>query len=403
MRVLMQETEDERTSARISELTRDKYHTIYGVVVDWLEWRQCKGTDFMMTLDLIDECMTRLSVKIFSPTKIFPKGFCVGDVVRVGSVKLYGNHKALTDRGNDVRVMSTPSALLGAVPGLRVRRLAEFYRHNRKKFVKEREVSEIEGGQYFDFNGELIDKQRERSNLLLLRLVDYSANGEVKDLGRAGDYPSSMVLVIKAWGCFAAEADRCEIGGWYRIRNLKADEVGHSLSASLSESSRGGISEIGEGTVLGKSLAARRDKYQRGFIARQTDVETPRRMERYALADVRSTTMPGVYRVRVQIKRYVPLGGTEVSVCKTCGTGGGDISGACRCCGSWTPRVKALKLLIWDGSEEIVAVCRNRLAEHMLSKENDKYLNGKMFDCVILAMAGPRGVIHHIVDLGFLE
>ncbi|CAD26625.1 hypothetical protein [Encephalitozoon cuniculi GB-M1] len=399
----MQAEEDERECTKISDMTGDKYYTIYGVVVDWLEWKRCRGRDFMMTLDVTDECMKKLSVKIFSPTKIFSEGFCVGEVVRIGRLRLYDTCKAVVDRSNDVEVVFTPHTSLSSGISPRIQQLVELFRQKRKSLVKEREISEVEEGQYFDFNGELIDKQRERSNLILLRFVDYSINQNVQGQGSSEDYSKDMVLTVKAWGRFATEADKCEIGGWYRVRNLKGDEVGYRLYASLSESSKGSISEIGRNTTLGRYLGMKKNRYLRGLASRERAIEAVDGMVKQSIVEIKSILSPGIYRIRVHIKRYAPFVGMEAVVCKACGSEHKEIDDVCGCSRPEMKRVKALKLLLWDGSSELVAVCRNKLAEHILDRKSNEYLNGKMFDCIILSVREGFGMVHHLVDLGFFR
>ncbi|AFN83039.1 hypothetical protein EROM_051080 [Encephalitozoon romaleae SJ-2008] len=399
----MQKEDNGEESTMISDMERNRYHTIYGVIVDWLEWKRCKGRDFMMTLDVIDESMKKLSVKVFSPKKIFSEGFCVGEVVRIGNIKLYDGFRAVTDRNNDVEVVFTPYKHLNGTVSPRAQQLMEFFQKNRKNLVKEREISEIEEGKYFDFNGELIDKQRERTNLVLLRLVDFSRNKLVQGYGGSSKYPKEMVLIVKAWGRFANEAEKCEIGGWYRIRNLKADEVGHNLYASLSESSKGSIIEMEKETTLGRYLGSKKDGYTRGFVCKEMNIETPKRMEKYSLGSIKSIDRPGVYRVRGWIKRYGPPGGMEVFLCRVCGSEDARIDGRCRCNGLETKGIKVLRLLLWDGEEEMVVICRNRLAEYVLDEESREQLGNRMFDCIILSVISKLGMIHHLIDSDFFE
>lgn len=356
-----------------------------------------------MTLDLIDECMKKLSVKIFSPKKIFSKGFCVGEVVKIRNLRIYDACRAVTDRSNDIEVIFTPYESPSDVIAPFPKRLMEFFNQNREIFVKERKISEIEEGRYFDFNGELIDKQKERCNLILLRFVDYSRNKRVQGQDTTENYPKDMVLIVKAWGCFAMEAEKCEIGGWYRLRNLKADEVGYRLYASLSESSKGSISNIGRDTTLGKYFQTKKDKYMEGFALRQGGMKVPDGIARYRLTEIKDILLPGVYRIRVCIKRYMPSGGMEVFFCKTCGSEDRGVDGDCKCSIPEIKKIKVVKLLLWDGKQEIIAVCRNKLVEHIFIKENDGYLSRRMFDCMILNVRGVEGMVYHLIDLGFFE
>ncbi|KAG5859722.1 hypothetical protein KMI_05g09060 [Encephalitozoon hellem] len=398
----MQKEDDGREGVMISDMEKNRYHTIYGVVVDWLEWRRCRGKDFMMTLDVIDESMKKLSVKIFSPKKTFSKGFCVGDVVRIGNLKLYDEFRAVTDRKNNVEVVFTPYGCLDDTISERVRQLVEFFHQNRKGFVKEREVSEIEEGKYFNFSGELVDKQRERTNLVLLKFVDFGKN-KLQGLGGAEEYPKDMVLIVKTWGRFANEAEKCEIGGRYRIRNLKADEVGHCIYASLSESSKGSIAEIGEGTTLWKHLESKKKGYMWGSACNQMEIRTPERIARYSLVNIKSICGPGMYRVRAWIKRYGPQEGMVIFFCRACGLEDGGINGKCKCSSPEIERVKVLRLLLWDGEEEIIVVCRNRLAEHILDEKSRKQLGNRMLDCIVLSIKSNLEVVHHLIDSDFFQ
>lgn len=385
---------------KIGSMVMNEYCSIYGVVVDWLECKESRGSDFVMTLDLVDESVAdKLSVKIFSRRRIFAEGFCVGDVVRIQHLKLYGAGKAITDHRNCIEIVYSH---VGACDpeDLRVRELVSFFRTNKNRVTKERTVSEIWENQYFDFCGELIDKHVERHNLVVMKLIDYTHNHRIGECETQDAYPNDMVLVVRAWGEFAQVAGGCEIGGFYKIRNLRTDGIEACLSANLSESSRGRIVRIRRNTTFGNYLESRRRTHGWGSMSARGVVEMPARMLGYRLARIRDLDVPGVYRVHVQVKQHTPFRGLWLVRCKTCSTVWKKTSMfRCKCEDAETEDMKLLKLLVSDGSGEIVIVCKNTMAEHILDGESPRYLSGTFFDCVVICTKNMGKTTYHMIDI----
>lgn len=381
----------ENTYVKIEEMAMNVYCNIYGVVVDWLECRESRGSDFVMTLDLIDESTrTRLSVKVFSRKKIFAQGFCIGDVVRIGCVKLYDADRAITDHRNDIEIMHNSSSPAAAVDA-RTQELVDFFEARKNEFARERLVSELESHQYFDFCGELVDRQIERNNLVILRLVDYSANGNVRS-AMQGMYPASMVLMVKAWGLFAQTAAECEVGKLYKIKNLKMDAIADTLVASLSESRKGSIVAIARNSPAGQSLEGRKRRYEEDQIDR-TVPNPPDRMHKHLLVQIKDLA-PGVHRIQMQILQHAPFEAAEFVRCRKCDAvkkGAGELS--CGCSEPDAECIRALKLLVCDRSGQAVVVCRNRLVG-IAGTSPETVLNG-----VVLSVQNGDRTTHHLVDV----
>lgn len=385
---------------KISEMVKDKYCNVYGAIVGWLECRESRGSDFVMTLDLIDDStVNKLSVKVFSRTKIFAEGFCVGDIVRVRNLKLYDVNKAITDHKNEIEIVHTCLSSLETADA-RTRELMHTFSARKHEFVREKLVSEVRDNQYFDFCGELVDKQMERHNLVVLRFVDYTSNPQVSGDAQ-GFYPSSMVLVVKAWGSFAQLAEGCEIGECYRVKNLRIDGIGDLLVANLSESRKGNIIKISRNTTFCRCLELRKRMHnERSF---QTVTDAPVRMMKYRLSRIKDVCYSGIHRVRIQIKRYTPFNGIELLRCRGCDVAMRGNQFKCLCEQPMVEKMKLLKLLVYDRSGEAVVVCRNQVVECLFDAKNIDYLNGVLFDGIIASVLNIDRMSFNLIDAGFCD
>jgi len=374
------------------------YCSIYGVVIGWTSGKRSRGSDYVMTVDVADEDMQKLSVRIFSRTEMFAEGLCVGDVIRIRNVKLYAEGKAIVGKKNEVDVVYRRSRQADEDPGQNVMNLVDAFEKCRRGFVKQRMISEIEAGHRFDFCGELSDKRREMHNLVILQFVDYSHEACSRDVCR---HTNCMVLVVKAWGEFSHAAEQCEIGSYYLIKNLKADEVGEFAVASLSESSNGNISKIDKQAPAGLDIEYRRNEYQRKVV-----FGCNRGSERQSDALMRMSSgnecvsKPGVHIIKAQIRICALLTNNTISVCKNCGAvEESTVEKQMQSCMNHNvEQVRIARVIAWNGYVEIKAVCRGSIAEKMIGNAT-LGIKGQVYECVILNVEENNRLVSHIISI----
>ncbi|KAM0672391.1 hypothetical protein CWI42_011470 [Ordospora colligata] len=374
------------------------YCSMYGVVVGWTSSKKSKGSDYVMTIDVVDEEMQRLSVRIFSHTEIFAESLYVGDVVKIRNVKLYTQGKAIMGKRNEIDVVYRQGKQAGEFPSRSVMNLVNVFERSRRRFVKQRMISEIECGHRFDFCGELSDKRREMHNLVILEFIDYSHGACSLDMCK---HMSCMVLVIKAWGEFSDRSEQCEIGSYYLIKNLKADEVGELAVASLSESSNGEIVKIRKHSPIWQDLELRRNEYQRKVVfgcngGSELQPDVPIHMN----DENRYSINPGVYRIKAQIRRCALFTNNTISICKSCGMI--EESTAEKqmrtCMNHNVEQIRIARVIIWDGYTEIKVVCRGSIAERIIDNEI-RGIKGQVYECVILNVEENNRVVSHLISI----
>ncbi|KAF7683371.1 hypothetical protein TCON_1419 [Astathelohania contejeani] len=365
------------------------YHHVYGVIVDWLDPIKSRGTDFVTTIDIIDPSTPNsLTVKMFTRRLDFNRQYSIGDIVNIKKIKLISRRISITDHNNEVEILSREGEEISTNLPMAIQKyiylLRKYYLDNKYKYIRIKQISELEGKEYCDVCGMIIGKQIETNNLVILKLVDYTINDKIKVDNNFNEYPNNMVLIIKLWGKHVKLGLECNINEYYRIKNIRLDELNATMIGYISDSQSARVMKLNENHPTVKKIKALKIKFENknmstNNIAHFNTPEHFKNLELVEVKDIREDNRFRKVRMRIAIKMHTPFQGMIYYKCTDCQKiyRTNYLKEDCN-----LKEEKILKLLVYDKTGECILICKNQLVDLILG--NRKYIRHTFMEVAVL-------------------
>lgn len=413
----------------ISEMPMNVYCNIYGIVSALLPPIKSKGTDFVTTVRLFDESGC-VDVKMFTKTDIFKDFFELGDVVRIRRVKLFAENKAILS-GKGVEVLDNLGAEpknrqkknLTAVEKIRVGELGEFYKS--AKFCKRSnstdksnsigkykglcKIRDLEEGDFFDFQGFLINIKKENDVLSILTFIDYTTNDFISPRVSYGQYYNDMILYVRVWDQNAPKVLNLEEKTFYLVKHLKVKDITNVIRSDLLNYKEYFVKKI-EPNNLGSDTLYLKKEFERSMQISSSLIESQyskympdiyHKLSLSYLTDIQE----GINKVKIKILGHRPFRGIKIRFCMHCKkiinfceyqieTG----QKTCPLCNSRNMVFEQFvaNLMVTDNTENIFVLVKNNLLEKILDDVN--IIRKTPFFALILSVKKNGKLFHHLLD-----
>lgn len=382
----------------IKDLRTNEYAAIVALVKRHLEPIKSKGTDYVTTVDVIDELGSALDVKIFTKTPRFANFFHEFDIIRIPSVKLIGGGKAVTGHGSNVEVLAHLSEEGSRVyvtesEREKIARLREYMASHQVScawpLLKIKDIREYSS---FSLIAMLISIKEETPSLTVLLVVDFTANSLIKNIVKNAPLCNDMTLYIKVWGNRKEKKkNELQIGKIYHIKKLRTDKLGMTLEGRISETFFEPLTPLDEHSSEYQSIMQTRSEfYGRNSAAQDQQIETkmPEKYELFSLCRITDIKAAGVYRIRVKVLLHYPFVPVEATICHKCKfiqseTYNFKCVSSCKNLSSCVPiKEKILKIQVKDATGFICIILKNKLVERFMQIERN--LRRENLDCIVL-------------------
>ncbi|ELQ74481.1 putative Nucleic acid-binding, OB-fold, Nucleic acid-binding, OB-fold-like protein [Trachipleistophora hominis] len=395
----------------IKDLKINEYASIIVLVKGHLEPTKSKGTDYVTTVDVIDELGDALDIKIFTKTPRFANFFHESDIIRIPSVKLIGKGKAVTGHGSNMEVLAHLNeegtrVFVTESEKAKINKLREYtVNHQVSCAWPLLKIKDIKEYCSFSLVGMLISIREETPSLTVLLMVDYTASPLIKNIVKNARFCNDMTLYIKVWGNRQEKNfGELRIGKVYRIRKIRTDKLGMTLEARISETFFEPLIPLDEKSPEYQTIIEAKKKFYGDDDSTKTqNVETkiPEKYELFSLCKITDIKAAGVYRIRVKILLHYPFLPIEAIICRKCNfIQSEDYNFKCttsckRLLGCTPIKEKILKIQVKDASGFICIVLKNKLVEKFIQLEEN--LRKENLDCIVLYKNG----IFFMLDANF--
>lgn len=388
---------------KLKDLEKERYCNVVGMVVGWHEPKQSQGSDFVCTIDIVDETVSdKVRVKIFTREKCFEDGFALGDIVEINCVKMLESGVCLAGKKVRVRTLHSQSGCneVGA-SSERVDVLMTHYPSMKNKFARLRTIEEVETNMFCDIVVQLVNVQIESESLVILTVVDYTSHAGICKNKDIMGFRNNMVMFVKAWETYAKSAKDLRPNEMLLLRNLKINNVADVMTASLSGSRNGGVTRLGSDHSLCKALHARKSEFLAKIEHERSSIETLPRFELFDLRVIASLAGEGVYRVRGYIKYTIPLRPKRIYRCNTCNLARiTPLTGCSEACDRFDESI--CRLLLCDASGSAVVMCKNKILDALFLEANRRFTRHNYFDSIVVRCTTAVGMVNSMVDASFI-
>ncbi|TBU11705.1 hypothetical protein CWI38_1074p0020 [Hamiltosporidium tvaerminnensis] len=396
----------------LNKMEMNKYCNVIGIVVGYLEPKQSKGSDWVSTIIITDESMetNKIFVKIFSKTPLFPFGFNNGDIIKIKNIKLIKPNIAITGKQNEVKLIynffTNNLYTENIYEENRITCLRNIYLENNQKYVRQLKICDLKETCYFDFCGLLINRQIEKNNLVILTLIDYTVNCNIKNVICDEEFANNMILYVKAWDKHAEMAKSLEINEIYLFKNLRLSDKDFILIAHMSELRKCTILNVDNGHVLRQSIYQEQEIYKESFLTSiLSNDEIPYGLSSLQTVPIYNIKISGLHRIKATVKFHFPFGILCLYFCRACKLT--DINknsieehvfqnSNCN-----IDKINICRFILKDTSGSCVALCRGKILEYFFRDENFSIHSTKPLDILIMSVSSDEGFKHHILDAIF--
>lgn len=389
---------------KLKDLEKGKYVNVLGIVVGWYEPKQSQGSDFMCTVDIVDETVSeKVRVRIFTKEKAFEEGFMLGDILEIYSIKMVEPGLCLAGKHIKIRTVYSESHNTEdvCVDSSCVSTLVSHYMTIRNRFTRFKSIEELESGMFCDLVGQAVHVQIESADLVIVTIVDYTCNTKVQDGKDIMEYRNGMVVFVKAWETYARAAKELAAGDVVLFKNLKISSIADTITGCMSASRSGGITKLLSNHPLRKAFCVRKRRFEEKMENERRSIASPSRFTPFDLNAISSLDGEGVYRIRGYIKYTIPLRPKAVYRCMSCNVARiTPFSGCCE--SSELFEEKICRMLLCDMSGSTVVVCKNRVLESLFADCNQKFVRYSYFDALLLRCSTSVGMINHMIDASFV-
>lgn len=255
----------------VKELSVSTYKDIFGVVLSSMPLCATRGTDYLFTLEIIDES-AKVELKIFigSINEIekfvcpeetsefdadldytkkgnFEKIFKTGDILLLRNIKLMRNgNMALIHKSCVIKKMWSCNKDINEIDKnikdyMVIKNLYDFYLDNhcvKRHDKKRRRIEELEENIYFDIVCRIL--YVDHGYMVNVCVTDYTHSKLVPRIFK-GIYELSTLLYIRLYGKYADMGRLLKVGDTCIFRNVRINTVGDCLLSHISESKTGSI------------------------------------------------------------------------------------------------------------------------------------------------------------------
>ncbi|EPR78932.1 Telomeric single stranded DNA binding POT1/CDC13 [Spraguea lophii 42_110] len=307
----------------INKLKDKGYSNILGIIINYLPTKLSKGTDYVTTLDIMDESGVT-SCKIFS-NQLLDEDFVPGDIVKVINIKCTAENKSILGYSNDIKVVGRAYSTknieitkdLGEIEIKRIKELKNHYLS--KNYSRYKTIEELTSNVYFDFVGYLVDKKHESNNLIILQFIDNTQNQNIKFPFPTNGYCSNSMLFLKVWGV----REEFEINKFYVIRNIKVTEITCNITASCSENNYS-IKQIQDNHIFAYDINQRQNEFKKLQTSEITTEDVNHKKKEnegqgeYNITNIRDIPLESECIIYAFVKAHFPLNGKVLYTCSYC-------------------------------------------------------------------------------------
>lgn len=378
----------------INDVKRNEYTSIIVIIIGCLEPMRSRGTDYVTTVDVLDEYGNVLDIKIFTETPKYARFFRKNDIIRITHVKRISERVAITGRDSNIEVLAHVSEVgyktfTTETEKKKIHRLRNYYAANGPESkIPLWKIEDIKEHSTFAFKGLLAALHRESNNLTVMSMIDYTINPHVKVFTESANINTDMILYVKIWGNCKG-TDKLEVGKMYHIKKLKTKKLGIIMEAIVSESYFtpplliNTDDEDYKTVMLAKEnfFNSRRHKDQQMHMA-------PLGHNIFEVWQISEIKNPGVFRIIVDIFLHYPFEPATVRVCHKCkSVSSEDVNlidcPPCKNLPSCTPITeKFCKLQVRDSTAIACIVLKNKLVDVFFQDERN--LRKKYLDCIVI-------------------
>eukprot|EP00866_Antonospora_locustae_P000107 jgi/Antlo1/107/2018 len=390
--------------SKLRDLERGKYVNVLGIVVGWYEPRQSQGSDFVCTVDIVDETVNeKVRIRIFTKEKAFEEGFMPGDILEICSIKMV--EPGLCLAGKRIKIRTLYSEYLKTedanIDSSCISTLISHYMTIRNRFTRLKSIEELESNMFCDLVGQAIHVQIESADLVIVTIIDYTCNAKVQSGEDIMGHQNGMVVFVKAWETYARIAKELAAGDLILFKNMKINSIDDTITGYMSASRGGGITKLLSNHPLCKAFYVRKRRFEEKIETERRNIVSPPRFSHFDLSAISTLNGEGVYRVRGYIKYTIPLRPKTVYRCGSCNMARiVPFSGCCK--SSEFFEEKICRILLCDMSGSTVVVCKNKVLESLFADCNQRFMRYNYFDSLLLRGSTSIGLINHMIDASFV-
>lgn len=394
-----------KTFTKMKDIEKGKKYNIIGIVVDWYEPRKSRGSDFVTTINVIDDTVEeKVKIRIFSKEKTFEKGFFPGDIIEIFCVKALESNLCISSQCFDLRLLYSEyghqddTFFAEKEP---VKSLLSYYSVAKDKFSRLKDISEMKNQNYCDFVGEVLAVQIESENLVILTATDYTGSKEIEEKIPVMGLKNTMIVFIKAWGIYARYVKDYRAGDIVLFKNLKINIQNGIIVGNLSESIHCYINKVLEINPLLKIFLRKKKSFLNNMEDKRRDIPVPQRFQLFSLTNVSELKGSGFYRIRVYIKYTIPFSPQILYRCSACNIARIFPLKNCRStCQMFEEKI--CKAVVCDQTGSLVVICKNNILESIFLDKNKIFLRHNYFESILARFSTTVGMVNHIVDASFM-
>lgn len=385
------------TSKNIKDLQINEYASVIVLIQSHLEPIKSKGTDYVTTINVVDELGSFLEVKMFTRTPKFANYFKEQDIIKIPSVKANSDGKAVTGHGSNIEVLANANSeetlvFLTNSEKDRVQKLKDFAK--KYKTVSPWPtwtIEEIREHSYFAFKGTLLTIKYERPDLTLLSFIDYTKNNTLDDVMNNTEFDNSMTLYVKIWGAqIQKNLTHLKIGETYLLRRLKTEKLGMVLEATISESFYVPLTLVDHNSKYYKAIMTAKTKFynlKQNALDEEKNSKIQKQYGLFKPSKINEIKMAGVYKIEIEIILHYPFTPIDVTTCTKCKSIESEDytfknNNLCKKLTNCNPiQEKILRIQVRDTTGFCCILLKNKLVDQFLS--SDENLRKKNLKCIV--------------------